>query len=102
MTKVNAIINANSTANENININTNANRNRTACPLLTTKELIQELLNIDNDKSSIYNNGLSYDELEQLRRNIIECVCRRIENGHVNKYETDLFIAFYIKPCFNN
>ena len=76
--------------------------NRTDSPLITTKELIRELLNIDNDKESIYNRGLTYVELEKLRQNIINSVCDRIENGHVNKYETDLFIAFYIKPHFNN
>jgi hypothetical protein len=75
---------------------------RTSCPTITTKELIRELLNIDNDVESVYNRGLSYAELEQLRQNIIQCICNRIENGHVIKSEADLFIAFYIKPQFNN
>ena len=76
--------------------------NRTDSPSITTKELIRELLNIDNDTDSIYNRGLTYAELDKLRQNIINSVCDRIENGQVNKYETDLFIAFYIKPQFNN
>lgn len=70
--------------------------NRIICHSISTKTLIMELLNIDNDITSVYNANMSYDELDKLRTNIIRNISIRIEDGYVDEPDIDIFNRFYL------
>jgi hypothetical protein len=68
------------------------------CPSITTKTLIVELLNIDNDIKSAYNANMTYDDLDKMRDNIIRNISMRIEDSQVDDADIDIFNRFYFLP----